>query len=85
MLFHHLYGEGKSAAKSNLELFLIEGIRSYIVFALGAQLCVHEDSSLAYSLAFQHSFHSRPPGEDGASALQPQKTGQKWIKGEKKI
>ena len=33
-LFHHLYGEEKSAAISKLELFLTEWSRSCFVFAL---------------------------------------------------
>ena len=42
-LFHHLYGEGKRAAISKLELFLTEWSHSYFVFALiahdHARLC----------------------------------------------
>ena len=33
-IFHHLYGERKSAAISKIELFLTQRIRPYIVFAL---------------------------------------------------
>ena len=33
-LSHYLYGEGKRAANSKLELFLDERSRSYMVFAL---------------------------------------------------
>ena len=39
-LFHHLYGQGKRAAISKLELILTEWSRSYFVFALEGRLVV---------------------------------------------
>ena len=42
-LFHHLYGEGKSAAITKLELFLTEWSRSYFVFALETVIMFREN------------------------------------------
>ena len=39
-LFHHIYGKGKSAVISKLELFLTEWSCSYIVFALKKTLLI---------------------------------------------